>query len=79
VSKFTLILVLTHYELNKTAFLLFSDSRAVSCNPEPNSEACSFEVIPQQILYNITLLVTNSLGRESETDLFNITDRGEYD
>ncbi|XP_039515205.1 leukemia inhibitory factor receptor isoform X2 [Pimephales promelas] len=55
--------------------LLINDSRAVSCNPEPNSEACSFEVIPQQILYNITLLVTNSLGRESETDLFNITDR----
>ncbi|XP_056110642.1 leukemia inhibitory factor receptor [Rhinichthys klamathensis goyatoka] len=55
--------------------LLINDSRAVSCNPESNSAACSFEVVPQQIHYNITLLVTNSLGRESETYIFNITDR----
>ncbi|KAK7163994.1 hypothetical protein R3I94_002652 [Phoxinus phoxinus] len=53
--------------------LLISDSRAVSCKPEPN--ACRFEVVPQQIHYNITLLVTNSLGRASETYKFNITDR----
>ncbi|CAM4546260.1 unnamed protein product [Leuciscus chuanchicus] len=55
--------------------LLISDSRAVSWNPKSNSTACSFEVVPQQIHYNITLLVTNSLGRESETDIFNIKDR----
>ncbi|XP_067295681.1 leukemia inhibitory factor receptor isoform X2 [Pseudorasbora parva] len=51
--------------------LLISDSTSVSCK----HESCSFEVIPQQIHYNITLLVTNRLGRESETYIFNIKDR----
>ncbi|XP_051751765.1 leukemia inhibitory factor receptor isoform X2 [Ctenopharyngodon idella] len=55
--------------------LLISDSRNVSCNPKSNSASCSFEVIPHQINYKITLLVTNSLGQESETYIFNITDR----
>ncbi|XP_052454429.1 leukemia inhibitory factor receptor-like [Carassius gibelio] len=53
--------------------LLISDSKAVSCDVE--STSCAFDVIQQQITYNTTLLVTNSLGQESETYIFNITDR----
>lgn len=37
--------------------------------------SCGFDVIPHQITYNITLFVTNSLGQESETYIFSITDR----
>ncbi|XP_048044668.1 leukemia inhibitory factor receptor isoform X1 [Megalobrama amblycephala] len=61
--------------LRRKYTLLISDSGAVSFNTESNPTSCSFEVIPQQINYNITLLVTNSLGQESETYIFNITKR----
>ncbi|XP_073808038.1 leukemia inhibitory factor receptor [Danio rerio] len=57
----------------RTYTLLISDSRTVSCNFNPPS--CGFKVVPHQITYNVTLLVRNSLGRESESDIFNITDR----
>ncbi|XP_056602176.1 leukemia inhibitory factor receptor [Triplophysa dalaica] len=55
--------------------LLISDSEAVTCSLK-NSHlvSCSFPVIQQQVTYNITLLVTNSLGRESENYIFSITD-----
>uniref|UniRef100_A0A8C2BA93 Oncostatin M receptor n=1 Tax=Cyprinus carpio TaxID=7962 RepID=A0A8C2BA93_CYPCA len=56
------------------------DSKSVSCDVEDTDPAsCRFDVIPHQITYNITLLVTNSLGQESETYTFSITDRGEYE
>ncbi|RXN22314.1 leukemia inhibitory factor receptor-like protein [Labeo rohita] len=55
--------------------LLISDSKSVKCDESTDPAPCRFDVIQQQIKYNITLLVTNSLGRESETDIFNITDR----
>ncbi|KAI2665001.1 Leukemia inhibitory factor receptor [Labeo rohita] len=51
------------------------DSKSVKCDESTDPAPCRFDVIQQQIKYNITLLVTNSLGRESETDIFNITDR----
>ncbi|XP_073696227.1 leukemia inhibitory factor receptor [Garra rufa] len=58
--------------------LLISDSKSVHCEVKSTHPApCKFDVIQQQITYNITLLVTNSLGQESETYIFNITDRGE--
>ncbi|KAA0716632.1 Oncostatin-M-specific receptor subunit beta [Triplophysa tibetana] len=55
--------------------LLIRDSKPVTCSLK-NSHlvTCSFPVIQQQVTYNITLLVTNSLGRESEQYTFNITD-----
>lgn len=55
------------------------DSDGVTCGLK-NSHlvSCSFPVVPQQVTYNITLLVENSLGRESEHYTFNITDTGEY-
>ncbi|XP_043096771.1 leukemia inhibitory factor receptor isoform X2 [Puntigrus tetrazona] len=56
--------------------LLVSDSVSVDCDVEDTDPApCGFDVIQQQMTYNITLLVTNSLGQESETYIFNITDR----
>ncbi len=59
---------------------MFSDSKSVDCDVEYTDPAsCGFNVIQQQITYNITLLVTNSLGQECETYVFNITDRGEYE
>ncbi|XP_052412368.1 leukemia inhibitory factor receptor isoform X1 [Carassius gibelio] len=56
--------------------LQISDSKSVSCDVEGTDPAsCGFDVIPHQITYNITLFVTNSLGQESETYIFSITDR----
>ncbi|KTF80343.1 hypothetical protein cypCar_00031653 [Cyprinus carpio] len=56
--------------------LLISDSKAVGCDVENTDHpSCGFDVIQQQITYNTTLLVTNSLGQASETYIFNITDR----
>ncbi|XP_059405478.1 leukemia inhibitory factor receptor-like [Carassius carassius] len=56
--------------------LQISDSKSVSCDVEDTDPAsCGFDVIPHQITYNITLFVTNSLGQESETSIFSITDR----
>ncbi|XP_051552323.1 leukemia inhibitory factor receptor-like isoform X2 [Myxocyprinus asiaticus] len=56
--------------------LLIRDSKAVSCSLfRSHPESCSFRVIPEQTTYNITLLVTNSLGEEKESYIFNIIDR----
>ncbi|KAL1273704.1 hypothetical protein QQF64_026518, partial [Cirrhinus molitorella] len=56
--------------------LLISDSKSVDCDVESlNPGTCGFDVIQQQITYNITLLLSNSLGQESESYIFNITDR----
>ncbi|KAI7813666.1 leukemia inhibitory factor receptor [Triplophysa rosa] len=55
--------------------LLIRDSEAVNCSlKNRHLVSCSFPVIQQQVTYNITLLVTNSLGREREHYIFNITD-----
>ncbi len=59
---------------------MFSDSMSVDCDVKDTDPAsCGFDVMQLQITYNTTLLVTNSLGQESETYIFNITDRGEYE
>lgn len=49
-----------------------SDQVPINCQ----SSSCTFLAIPQLEEYNISLVVKNKLGEETENYSFNISDRG---